>query len=192
MPRSALVLTLLSLPLCLPAGASPLRGAERLDFRVEANGQPYLLRISRSDLSRLAEAISLGQPLPRASSALAVREDLYPPVVTREVPAEVARRAVSIWRLIEERGWGDAAGVEWDPELGHPGRVVNDRGDILRDAPGPASGLRAGVWSVTGKGSFRGAKSAGVRCLEPLSGPKRCFRVWSVPSPRRGVGTRRP
>lgn len=180
MPRSAFLLTLLSLAFAFPAGATPLRGAERLDFRIEANGRPYLLRISRRDLSRWAEAISLGEPLPRASSVLAVREDLYPPVVTQDVPAELARRAVSIWRLVEERGWSDTAGVEWDPDLGHPNRVVNDRGDILRDAPGPASGSRAGVWSVTDKGSFRAAKSFGVRCVEPLSGPKRCFRVWSV------------
>lgn len=185
MRRLALTVALHSMALGAAAEGTALRRAQRLDFRIEAGGKPYLLRISRADLGRLADATLLDEPLPRAPSALAVREDLYPPVVTGEIPAELARRAVSLWRLVDERGWGDASGIEWDPDLGKPGRVVNDRGDILRDAPAPAAGARAGVWSVDGGVTARGAVSAGVRCLEPLSGPKRCFRVWSVGKARR-------
>jgi hypothetical protein len=90
----------------------------------------------------------------------------------RFLPRLARLEILGAYAISEPEHGSDAAGIEWDPDLGRPGRVVNDRGDILRDAPGPASGARAGVWSVT--------KSAGVRCLEPLYGPKRCFRVWAA------------
>jgi hypothetical protein len=168
-----------------PDGLPSLRRAETLDFRIEVGREPYLLRIGRDDIRRLSEAIALGESVPSVRTALVVREDIYPPVVSRAVPVELARRAVSLWRLVEDRGWSESAGVEWDPNLGHPARVVNDRGDIMRDAPGPLPGSRAGVWSASPLGAARASKSDSVRCVESLAGPKRCFRVWSPGKPPR-------
>lgn len=168
-----------------PEGLPSLRRAQTLEFRIEVGREPYLLRIGRDDIRRLSEAIALGESGPLVRTALVVREDLYPPVVTRAVPTELARRAVALWRLVEERGWSESAGVEWDPNLGHPARVVNDRGDIMRDAPGPLPGSRAGVWSAAAKGAARDSKSDAVRCVESLAGPKRCFRVWAAAKPPR-------
>lgn len=181
----ALALAACAAPASGPAGLPALKRAETLDFRIEVGREPYLLRIGRGDLKRLAEASALGDPVPTVATALVVREDRWPPLVSRAVPPELARRAVALWRLVEIHGWSETAGVEWDPNLGHPERVVNDRGDILRDAPGPKPGSRAGVWSAPVKGAARDSRSDGVRCVESYSGPKRCFRVWSVGRPIR-------
>ncbi len=163
-----------------------LSRAQSIDFRIEVGRDPYLLRISQDDLRRLTEALALGEGVPSMPSAIVVRESLFPPSADRRVPPELARRAAALWRLVEERGWSVTAGVEWDPELGHPARLINDRGDIMRDAPGPIPGSRAGVWVAPEKGAARDSKRYGVRCVESLAGPKRCFRIWPAgPSPRR-------
>ncbi|MBI4348384.1 MAG: hypothetical protein HY553_16195 [Elusimicrobia bacterium] len=175
----------LSSAAAVPPVLPPLSRARAVDFRIEVGREPYLLRIGQDDLRRLSEAIALGEDLPKLPSALVVREDIYPPYVERGVPPELARRAAALWRLVEERGWAATAGVEWDPELGHPRRVTNDRGDILRDAPGPMPGSRAGVWVAPDKGAARDSRRYGVRCVESLSGPKRCFRIWPA-GPSRG------
>jgi hypothetical protein len=174
------LLTLSLAAFAAPAGLPALERAETLDFRIEVGREPYLLRIGRGDLKRLSEAVALGEPVPSLKTALVVREDVWPIAVSRSVPAELARRASALWRLVELQGWSGQAGVEWDPNLGHPERVVNDRGDILRDALGPKTGSRAGVWAAPEKGALRYSKSDGVRCVESLSGPKRCFRVWTA------------
>src|SRR5581483_10723452 len=101
------------------APASSLSKAQALDFRIDLGRDRWLLRISRESLERLAESIALGQTA-QPAQAMAVREDQYPPRVSSKVPAELGRRAAALWRLVQERGWTDVAGVEWDPKLGAP------------------------------------------------------------------------
>ena len=167
--------------LLTPAFAAPLPALDKapaLDFRIELGREKYLLRITHESLGRLSEAIALGQPLP-ATEALVIREDQYPPSVSRRVPPELARRAIALWRLVQDRGWQRTAGIEWDPALGQPapaapGALANPEG--LRDAPADP-GSRAGVWTSP---ATRESPPLGVRCVEPLSGPSRCFRVWQT------------
>lgn len=185
MLRLALLPILASAIAAAPPVLPPLSRARSIDFRIEVGREPYLLRISQVDLRRLSESIALGEGLPSLPSAIVVREDAFPPSAVRRVPPELARRAAALWRLVEERGWSATAGVEWDPELGHPARVTNDRGDILRDAPGPIPGSRAGVWVAPEKGAARDSKRYGVRCVDSLAGPKRCFRIWPAGPPTR-------
>ena len=172
---------LASIKISFAAPLPALNRAEALDFRIEVGGEKYLLRITHQSLERLSEAIALGQPL-AAADAMVVREDRYPPSVSRRVPPELARRATALWRLVEDRGWQKSAGIEWDPALAQAapaagGPSANPEG--LRDAPADP-GSRAGVWTVPSAGVAREQPASGVRCVEPLSGPSRCFRVWQA------------
>ncbi|MBI4422336.1 MAG: hypothetical protein HY554_01335 [Elusimicrobia bacterium] len=169
------------------AAAPSLAAAQTLDLRLEAAEGPYLVRIRRSDLDRLAYAQALGETLPFIPEALAVREDAYPPLVHRGLPSEVARRAAGLWLLVRERGWTDSAGIEWDPRLGALSAASPDAPRDLRDAPASLPARRAGVWpaSVSGSASVRDGGRSGVRCLEGGSFPSRCFRFWPPASGRR-------
>ena len=169
-----------SISMASAAGLPALAKAEALDFRIEVGRERYLLRISRESMERLSDAVALGQPI-SATDAMVVREDQNPVSVSRRVPQELARRATALWRMVKDHGWAREAGIEWDPALGMSpapsSRAAEASSEGLRDALSDP-GSRAGVWVTPTSGALRDQARFGVRCVEPLSGPSRCFRVW--------------